>query len=135
MSEREDHIGTPEKPLSDLGKVSYRSYWWWVLLTVLEEQKIDQNISVGELSRLSNIHVEDIISTFNTMQLIKYWKGELSVLWKKLCNGIVAGDHVVRAYRRVVEICKKKSNLYKAPRLLLDKKAVRWSPTYQWNSH
>lgn len=75
LSKREQHVGTPEKPLSDLGKVSYRSYWWWVLLGALDERRVDQDISVMELSRISNIHVEDIISTFNTMQLIKYWKG------------------------------------------------------------
>ncbi|KAH7730775.1 histone acetyltransferase MYST1 [Aphelenchoides avenae] len=118
LSKREQHIGTPEKPLSDLGKVSYRSYWWWVLLGVLDERRVDQDISVMELSRISNIHVEDIISTFNTMQLIKYWKG----------------DHVVRANRKIVQWCINKANLYKAPRLLLDKSAVRWSPKYKWNS-
>ena len=30
-------VGSPEKPLSDLGKLSYRSYWTWVLLDILKE--------------------------------------------------------------------------------------------------
>lgn len=77
LSEKEGFIGTPEKPLSDLGKVSYRSYWIWVLLGVLDERRIDENITVGDLSRLSGIHVDDIIYTFNTLRLIKYWKGYL----------------------------------------------------------
>lgn len=75
LSEKEGIIGTPEKPLSDLGKVSYRSYWIWVLLGVLDERRIDENITVGDLSRLSGIHVDDIVYTFNTLRLIKYWKG------------------------------------------------------------
>ena len=32
-------IGTPEKPLSDMGKVSYFSYWKDVLLNALREYK------------------------------------------------------------------------------------------------
>ena len=33
----EGMVGSPEKPLSDLGKLSYRSYWTWVLLDILKD--------------------------------------------------------------------------------------------------
>jgi hypothetical protein len=33
------------------------------------------SISVNELSRLSGIHMDDIVETFKTLQLIKYWRG------------------------------------------------------------
>ncbi len=39
MSKLDDLIGSPEKPLSDLGKLSYRSYWAWVLLNALKHCK------------------------------------------------------------------------------------------------
>lgn len=81
LSDMEGVIGTPEKPLSDLGRVSYRSYWWWVLLGVLDEKHVDENISVADLSRLSHIHIDDIIYTFNTLQLVKYWKGRSAFLY------------------------------------------------------
>ena len=36
LSKLEEVVGSPEKPLSDLGKLGYRSYWIWVLLDILK---------------------------------------------------------------------------------------------------
>ncbi|KHN82896.1 Histone acetyltransferase KAT8 [Toxocara canis] len=110
LSSREGVIGTPEKPLSDLGKVSYRSYWWWVILEALDELNID-DITVSDLSVTSGIAEDDIISTLQTLQLIKYWKG----------------DHVVRTTRRLVEHCRS-VNIGRPPRLRLDPSCLRWWP-------
>ena len=41
-----DQVGSPEKPLSDLGAVSYRSYWSSVLLSILKDHATSQ-ISVN----------------------------------------------------------------------------------------
>jgi len=39
LSKLEQTVGSPEKPLSDLGKLSYQSYWSYVLLGVLRDSK------------------------------------------------------------------------------------------------
>ena len=47
LSKLERVVGSPEKPLSDLGKLSYRSYWSWVLLEILRDFK--GTVSIKEL--------------------------------------------------------------------------------------
>jgi len=47
LSKLEQTVGSPEKPLSDLGKLSYQSYWSYVLLDVLRDSK--GTVSIQEL--------------------------------------------------------------------------------------
>ena len=73
---REGYLGTPEKPLSDLGKVSYRGFWWWLLVNYIEHNTgCEDDITITDLQRVSGILAEDIISTFEPMELIKKYKG------------------------------------------------------------
>jgi hypothetical protein len=75
LSKVERKTGSPEKPLSDLGYVSYRSYWSRVLLEVLCMHK-RRNLSVNELSSFTSIKREDIISTLQHLGLVRYVKGQ-----------------------------------------------------------
>jgi len=59
-------VGTPERPLSDLGLVSYRGYWTRELLQVIRER--ESKISIKQLSDLTAIKTDDIISTLNHLQ-------------------------------------------------------------------
>ncbi|KAK8284671.1 hypothetical protein V6Z12_D08G175900 [Gossypium hirsutum] len=44
LSKKESKVGTPERPLSDLGLLSYRGYWTRFLLDILKKHK--RNISI-----------------------------------------------------------------------------------------
>lgn len=74
FSKIENKIGTPECPLSDLGRLSYKSYWTIVLLEVLVRTKC--NVTLRELSENTHIKYEDVLYTMNELNLIKYWRGQ-----------------------------------------------------------
>jgi len=74
LSRKEGKVGTPERPLSDLGMVSYRSYWAYVLLSILQSHR--GVISIKQLSEMSAIKMDDIVSTLHALNVIKYWKGQ-----------------------------------------------------------
>ncbi|XP_010452970.1 PREDICTED: histone acetyltransferase of the MYST family 2-like isoform X1 [Camelina sativa] len=74
LSKKEGKVGTPERPLSDLGLLSYRGYWTRVLLDILKKHK--GNISIKELSDMTAIKAEDILSTLQSLELIQYRKGQ-----------------------------------------------------------
>ncbi|KAK4352685.1 hypothetical protein RND71_028203 [Anisodus tanguticus] len=74
LSKKEGKVGTPEIPLSDLGMLSYRGYWTRVLLDILKKHK--GNISIKELSDMTAIKAEDILSTLQGLELIQYRKGQ-----------------------------------------------------------
>lgn len=83
LSKREKKPGSPEKPLSDLGKISYRSYWTYVLMSLLHEDKEEQKLSIRDISSLTAIKMEDIISTLQSLNMIKFWKGQHVVYVKE----------------------------------------------------
>ena len=108
LSKKEGKLGTPEKPLSDLGLLSYRSYWASVLLKILHDYR--GTLSIKDLSQMSAIKTEDIISTLQSLNLIKYWKGQ----------------HVICVTPRLIE-----EHLKSQPKkamLEIDPSLLRWTP-------
>ncbi|ETV69838.1 hypothetical protein, variant 4 [Aphanomyces astaci] len=75
LSKKEEKVGSPEKPLSDLGLVSYRSYWTKVLLGILKEPQ-HKELSVMDLTKLTSIKNEDIVTTLQNLNIIKYCNGQ-----------------------------------------------------------
>ncbi|XP_041121773.1 histone acetyltransferase KAT7-like isoform X7 [Polyodon spathula] len=79
LSKVEEKVGSPERPLSDLGLISYRSYWKEVLLRYLHNFQ-GKEISVKEISQETAVNPVDIVSTLQSLQMLKYWKGKHLVL-------------------------------------------------------
>uniref|UniRef100_A0A6Q2XFV4 Histone acetyltransferase n=1 Tax=Esox lucius TaxID=8010 RepID=A0A6Q2XFV4_ESOLU len=79
LSKVEEKVGSPERPLSDLGLISYRSYWKEVLLRYLNQFQ-GKEISIKEISQETAVNPVDIVSTLQSLQMLKYWKGKHLVL-------------------------------------------------------
>ena len=104
-------MGTPEKPLSDLGLLSFRSYWTQVLLEILRKHR--GNLSIKEISDMTAIKTEDIISTLQSLNLIKYWKGQ----------------HIISVTPKIIEEHLKAAN--KNANWKIDPKNIHWAPPTQ----
>ncbi|XP_064600616.1 histone acetyltransferase KAT5-like isoform X2 [Liolophura sinensis] len=81
LSKFEGKTGSPEKPLSDLGLLSYRSYWSQTILDILLNLKPNEAgerpiITINEISEMTSIKKEDVISTLQHLNLINYYKGQ-----------------------------------------------------------
>lgn len=102
LSKRERKVGSPEKPLSDLGKISYRSYWTHVLMHLLSQHSKEGNIkslSIKAISTITAIKVEDILSTFQSLNMIQYWKGQHVIKVRQdLIKDYMANRYVFRQF-------------------------------------
>ncbi|EDQ92242.1 uncharacterized protein MONBRDRAFT_1144, partial [Monosiga brevicollis MX1] len=80
LSIREGVPGSPEKPLSDLGLLSYRSYWREAIVRYLHERKNSSHVSVRDMSETTGILDTDLISTLQYLGFIKQWRSQYVIL-------------------------------------------------------
>lgn len=104
----EHKVGSPEKPLSDLGLLSYRSYWYDTVITLLYE-RTERSITIDELSSLTAMTTTDILHTLQNYDMLRYYKGQ---------HIIVLTDDCLKHYEKL-----KKKN-----RHVLDPKKLVWKP-------
>ncbi|KKK18589.1 hypothetical protein ARAM_005268 [Aspergillus rambellii] len=64
----EGKTGSPEKPLSDMGLVSYRNYWRLILSYRLRNQKTP--VSIAELSERTGMTADDIVSGLEALRAL-----------------------------------------------------------------
>lgn len=108
LSKKENKCGSPEKPLSDLGLLSYRAFWAETIASLLIENKPNE-ISVEEISQQTSMTTTDILHTLQTMNMLRYYKGQ---------HIICITDQVWQAHEKL-----KKKKKHK-----LDSKKLIWKP-------
>ncbi|XP_034027015.1 histone acetyltransferase KAT6A [Thalassophryne amazonica] len=116
LSKREGQPGSPEKPLSDLGRLSYMAYWRSVVLECLHEVR-DQQITIRHLSKLTGICPQDITTTLHNLNMLEQ-RGERLLLVRR---EKLVSSHMARLKAR--------------PRLLeVDPECLRWTPVIVTNT-
>ena len=100
-------MGEPERPISDLGWLSYLGYWKRTLLKILKDW--EGSISIAELSDMTKITPEFIIRTLQELNMIQYVKGQ----------------HVICAAPDLIEYHLQKAG---SPGLLVESSKIVWSP-------
>jgi len=120
LSKFEGKSGSPEKPLSDLGLLSYRSFWTHAILSVLLDVQNkassftgpDDNIpqiTINEICERTSIKKDDVISTLQKLNLINYYKGQYVLTLNK-------------------DLVTKHKNDITKRNLKIDPKALHWTP-------
>lgn len=115
LSKEEGQPGTPEKPLSDLGKVSYYAYWKSVILEYLDAHRTN-DLKLTDISKETGMYCQDIALSFQLLGFIKYDRPEegvnkpmISVDWKRV------DEHALRVSRSKT-------------RIPIDHECLRWAP-------
>lgn len=110
LSKRQNKVGSPEKPLSDLGLLSYRSYWTEQLMRLLLEARENQTaVSVESLSNATGITRDDVVHTLQALDALKYRRGQYV---------IVVSEKMIEDYKTSLKKLK----------VAVDPKFLNWTP-------
>uniref|UniRef100_A0A670K7X2 Histone acetyltransferase n=1 Tax=Podarcis muralis TaxID=64176 RepID=A0A670K7X2_PODMU len=116
LSKREGQAGSPEKPLSDLGRLSYMAYWKSVILECLYHQN-DKQLSIKKLSKLTGICPQDITSTLHHLRMLDFRNDQFVIVRREK----LIQDHMAKL----------KLNLRP---VVVDPECLRWTPVIVSNS-
>ncbi|XP_060652712.1 LOW QUALITY PROTEIN: uncharacterized protein LOC132789005 [Drosophila nasuta] len=117
LSREEGQLGTPEKPLSDLGRLSYFSYWKSVVLEYLYKYRNKKVITFKDIAIKTGLAISDIALAFELLNFIKLRKNDgdiryqitVKIDWKK----------VLMHHNRVA---------HSKTRIIIEADCLRWSP-------
>ncbi|XP_032868485.1 histone acetyltransferase KAT6B [Amblyraja radiata] len=110
LSRQEGQAGSPEKPLSDLGRLSYLAYWKSVILEYLQRHQ-DKQISIKGISRETGMCPHDIAMTLQQLKMID----------KQQCKFVI-----IRRQKLLQEHVGKLNTTPRANKV--DQESLRWTP-------
>ncbi|MFT7807160.1 histone acetyltransferase KAT6B isoform X1 [Arapaima gigas] len=116
LSRQEGQAGSPEKPLSDLGRLSYLAYWKSVILEYLYNHP-DKHVSIKGISRTTGMCPHDIASTLQQLNMIDRQDGRFVIIRR---------DKLVQKH---MERLKANPRQYE-----VDPDCLRWSPITTFNA-
>ncbi|KAJ1855409.1 Histone acetyltransferase [Coemansia sp. RSA 1822] len=119
LSKKEGVSGSPEKPLSDFGLLSYRSYWRRAVYEILLHvgERAMPVVTIDAVSRKTGMTVDDVISTLQTDGMLQRTNG--------MSYALVVDKAKIE---RFIEAAREK-----APRRI-DSSKLRWAPFLTKNS-
>lgn len=111
LSRVEGHPGSPEKPLSDLGKVSYLAYWKSVIIEYLHKYQ-DSRITIKGMSRATGMCPHDIAHSLEMLNMVAQKDDKI----------------VIAVNKELVKVHMEKLEAKKHLRIDLDQDCLRWTP-------
>lgn len=110
LTKKEEKVGSPEKPMSDLGQQAYKPYWNSTIVDFLLNHCRDTtSMSIMDISKKTSIMAEDIVFTLNQLGILK----------------IINGVYFIAAEENLLEKLAKKHPV-KEPKV--DPEKIHWSP-------
>jgi histone acetyltransferase HTATIP len=76
LSKREGKLGSPEKPLSDLGLLSYRAFWQETVIGILMDGGGKSEIGIEDIGAISAMTTNDVIHTLQALNMLRYDRGQ-----------------------------------------------------------
>ncbi|XP_024140307.1 histone acetyltransferase KAT6B isoform X2 [Oryzias melastigma] len=115
LTRQEGQVGSPEKPLSDLGRLSYLAYWRSVILEHLYMHP-DKHISIKGISRATGMCPHDIAATLQQLGMIDRRDGR---------TVLVRRERLIQGHMERLRACPRHREV--------DPKALRWTPSSTLN--
>ncbi|XP_051030724.1 histone acetyltransferase KAT6B isoform X3 [Phodopus roborovskii] len=110
LSRREGQAGSPEKPLSDLGRLSYLAYWKSVILEYLYHHH-ERHISIKAISRATGMCPHDIATTLQHLHMIDRRDGRFVIIRR---------EKLILDHMEKLKNCSRPNEL--------DPESLRWTP-------
>ncbi|KAG5361714.1 Histone acetyltransferase KAT7 [Yarrowia sp. C11] len=123
LSRVEGRPGTPEKPLSDLGLLSYRKYWRLMICRFffnarekMEDKKATPNFSIMDITKSTGMTPDDVISALESLEF--------------LVRNPETGKYAIRLNWDAIDMV---VNKYKANNYVqLEPSKLIWAPVPEW---